>query len=294
MSPLPRKPVRGRVAGLGYEAVLRPDEVPLVVLPGLLSDGKQLRRLLRELACAYLTVDPLGSGTSAAPVGIDAAAAYLLPRQAEGLMELLATLEIKRADLLGVSMGGMWAQHAWALAPSLFRRVVLVASAARANARLRGIVAGLRALWACGVPRVEIWRVLLPLLYRPAFLEQPSAMALLEWLGDAPRAEHETEVALHQLDALLAHDLSPTQIACLRKAGKDPAHTCHVLGAAQDVLISTAMVGQLATELSCEPVIWLPETAHAVWIEDPLQLAQALRKIGLTNPESTGQPQKSA
>ena len=62
-------PRTGQHAGLFFQLFAPPDAtgLPLVLLPGLLADGRQLARLSRLLSRQVCVVDPLGSGRSEAP-----------------------------------------------------------------------------------------------------------------------------------------------------------------------------------------------------------------------------------
>lgn len=282
----------GEIDGLYYEVLssrapssaaepggMRGQEQPLVVaLPGFLSDGRQLKRLARELGRRCLLVDPLGSGRSQAPTD---ASEYGWPRQVQRLQQVLAALTSEPVDLLGFSMGGMWAQHAMLAAPGLFASAVLVCSAGRLSARQRSILFGLQALWRSGAERIDVWRVLAPLLFSVEFLDRPSAIALLEMLASDPRshsaaAEQGRTIPLLQLEAMLAHDaLSGLhRVVAATEARGGPR--CAVIGSELDILMPPATQRELAQSLGC-PLHILKGAGHTVWLEQPTELATILR-----------------
>lgn len=168
-------------------------------------------------------------------------------------------------------MGGMWAQHAllkdrFAAAPPRFRSAVLVGSCAQVGPRLRSLLLGLRALWQHDLPQLAAWRILQALLFSAEFLERPSTVPLLELLGSEARTGR--EAALCQLDALLGHEL----FAELAGIG---SVRC-VLGGQLDVLMPPFVQAELSTALGGTAVRILEGAGHAVWIEKPAALAEAV------------------
>lgn len=278
----------GEIDGLYYEVIgpratagSCPAQTPgsslLVALPGFLSDGRQLKRVARELRRRCLLIDPLGAGRSQAPVG---AHEYQWPRQVMRLLRILDAVSADPVDLIGFSMGGMWAQQAMLLAPERFTSVTLVCSAGRLSPRQRSILLGLQALWRSGAVRIDVWRVLAPLLFSVEFLERPSAIALLEMLASDPRshsaaAEEGRQVPLLQLEAMLAHDA----IADLRiQAGRGVSPRCRIVGAELDILMPPVSQRELAEALQA-PLHLLPGVGHTIWLEQPTLLANALQDV---------------
>lgn len=238
---------------------------PLVLLPGLLSDGRQLRRVARGLGRPVLTVDPLGVGGSEAPEEV---AAYALPELARRLLELLDALGVRGADLVGLSMGGMWAQHALLLdrqeGRERFRAAVLVASAAEISPRLRSVLSILLSFHRAGVSWQDIFRTLQLLFFAPEFLDRPSVIPMLDLLaGEARPRPHVIE---GQVTALLGHD--PGE----RLRGLPVRQ---VLAGEQDLLMPPHVQRQLAARLGEHPPVFIPG-GHALWIERPDALCAAL------------------
>lgn len=267
MSADSRPATRGTAAGLYFELLPAPAGAParppVVLLPGLLSDGRQLKRVARGLGREVLVIDPLGSGRSHVPTD---AADYALPLQVPRLLAVLDTLALSTCDLVGVSMGGMWAQQALLAAPQRFRAACLIGTCARVSPRLRSVVLGLRAIYASGVAPIEMFRVLQSLLFAADFLEQPSVTPLLEFLAGEARAS--TAVAQAQLDALLAHDLL-AELARVRSVRL-------VLAGSHDALMPSRAQRELATAVGLPSPQLIPEAGHALWIEQPAVMAQAI------------------
>lgn len=264
----------GMAAGLYYQvyAGLAPQAAaegaaapPLVVLPGLLSDGRQFRRLMRDLQRPAVVVDPLGCGFSQMPAA-DGDTEYALARQAGRLLSLLDQLELQVVDVAGFSMGGMWAQHALLQAPQRFRRAVLVGTAARTEPRLRSVLLGLQAQWRAGVSLLDLWRVLQILFFSADFLDQPGIIPMLESL--ATMGERPTGSILGQLEALLQHDLS----AQLSRVGQVRL----VLAGAEDFVMPRGTQERLCQALGYGTPRLCPRAGHALWIEQPSVLAEEL------------------
>lgn len=263
----------GMAAGLYYQvyAGLGPSAAavgsaapPLLVLPGLLSDGRQFRRLMRDLQRPAVVVDPLGCGFSELPAGGDAE--YALARQADRLLVLLEQLELEVVDVAGISMGGMWAQHALLQAPQRFRRAVLVGTAARTEPRLRSVLLGLQAQWRAGVSLLDLWRMLQVLFFSADFLDRPGIIPMLESL--ATMEQRPTGSILGQLEALLHHDLS----AQLVRLG----HVRLVLAGAEDFVMPRGTQERLCQALGYGTPRLCPQAGHALWIEQPRVLAEEL------------------
>ena len=264
---------KGLVAGLYFQTYRGaeraavdgecPAAPPMVLLPGLLGDGRQFRRLLRGLGRSAVVVDPLGSGQSEVPT---AEADYALPLQAERLLTLLDALELPVVDVAGLSMGGMWAQHALLQAPQRFRRVALVGTAARIEPRLRSVLLGLQSQCRLGVSQLDLWRTLQILFFSPEFLDRPSVIPMLENL--ATMELKPPHAVAGQLQALLGHDLAAElhRITQVRL----------VLAGAEDFVMPRGTQERLVAALGYGTPRLCPGAGHALWIEQPDALCQEI------------------
>lgn len=103
--------------------------VPLMLLGGLGLDVSEMGMLIGPLADRFrvIAVDNRGAGRSAKPPG-----PYSIEQMAADVAGLMDRLDLPRAHLLGISMGGRIAM-ALALAwPGRVNRLVLVATSPRA------------------------------------------------------------------------------------------------------------------------------------------------------------------
>ena len=261
-----RPPRTGQHAGLFFQLFAPPDAtgLPLVLLPGLLADGRQLARLSRLLSRQVCVVDPLGSGRSEAP---DAPSEYAFPVQSERLSVLLDELGLPVVDLAGFSMGGMWAQHALVRHPQRFRHAALVATTAATSPRLRCIVQGLLAAHQAGVSQLDLSRTLQVMCFSADFLDPPSIIPMMEalWQGQP----HAPAAVQGQLGSLLGHDLR-AQLPTLPQIRA-------VIAGAEDFLMPPLTQKRLVELLPHAQLQLLPSAGHAVWVECPGTLATALR-----------------
>jgi 3-oxoadipate enol-lactonase len=112
---------------LYYES--RGSGVPLVVLGGLGLDVSEMGKLTGPLAARFrvIAVDNRGTGRSAKPPG-----PYSIEQMAADVVGLLDQLDLTRAHMLGISMGGRIAMALALTQPDRLNRLVLVATSPRA------------------------------------------------------------------------------------------------------------------------------------------------------------------
>jgi pimeloyl-ACP methyl ester carboxylesterase len=102
---------------------------PLVVLGGLGLDVSEMGMLTGPLATRFLVIaaDNRGVGRSAKPPGT-----YSIERMAADVAGLMDRLELRRAHVLGISLGGRIAMALALAEPARVNRLVLVATSPRA------------------------------------------------------------------------------------------------------------------------------------------------------------------
>lgn len=116
-----------------YES--RGSGTPLVVLGGLGLDVSEMDRLIGPFAQRFhvIAADNRGAGRSSKPPG-----PYSIEQMADDVVGLMGRLELPRAHVLGMSMGGRIAMALALALPELVDRLVLVATSPRvAGARRR-------------------------------------------------------------------------------------------------------------------------------------------------------------
>ena len=250
-------------AGLVVTAIAGPDAAtPLLVLPGLPGGKSGGMRLLRRLAAerTVLCVEPLGSGGAEVP---PPGPSYAWSAQVERLLAVLDARGLAQVDLLGWSLGGVWAQHALLSAPTRFHRAVLAVTAPKLRPRERALIDHLRSVFAARWPSEGITRGLLPLLFAPDFLHRPGAMALLAAHFEQSTFAHAGW--LGQLAALAEHTLEG------ELAGATAI--CRVIVAELDWLFPPSE-GERLARFTGAPLERLTGAGHAVWVERDEALAR--------------------
>ncbi len=264
-----------RLAGLAYAEYPATGEsrVPaLVVLPGMPADIRGLRRMARMLARRrrVLLIEPLGGASSEAPspcAGPECP--YAWPAQVRRLQRALDQLGLREPfDLLGWSFGGAWAQQLLLRAPERARRAVLVATCGRLRARERAILELLITMVrASALDGTALLGGMLPLLFSPAFLHRPGALAVLRLnLGSISWSR---EAWAAQLEALLRHELpadSRERLVAVRG----------VIAGDEDWLFPTSELARLASALPRAQLEVIEETGHAIWVERADALVDAV------------------
>ena len=264
-------------AGLVVTTIAGPRTAPpLVVLPGLPGGKAGGMRLLRRLAAAreVVCVEPLGSGGAELPAP---GPSYAWPAQVERLLAVLDDHGAGEVDVLGWSLGGVWAQHALLAAPRRFRRAVLAVTAPRLRARERAWIDHMKAMFSAGLAADQLVRGLLPLLFAPDFLHRPGAMAVLT--AHLEMSTFERDGWLGQLDALLEHDLERELAAATA--------ICRVIVAEHDWLFPPSE-GERLARFAGAPLERIAGAGHAVWVECDDMLAQrTLAALAASLPGAT-------
>jgi pimeloyl-ACP methyl ester carboxylesterase len=238
-------------AGLVVTTIAGPRTAPpLVVLPGLPGGKAGGMRLLRRLAAA---------------------------REVVCLLAVLDDHGAGEVDVLGWSLGGVWAQHALLAAPRRFRRAVLAVTAPRLRARERAWIDHMKAMFSAGLAADQLVRGLLPLLFAPDFLHRPGAMAVLT--AHLEMSTFERDGWLGQLDALLEHDLERELAAATA--------ICRVIVAEHDWLFPPSE-GERLARFAGAPLERIAGAGHAVWVECDDMLAQrTLAALAASLPGAT-------
>lgn len=231
---------------------------PLVLLPGLLGNARELRRLRDRLAVEREV------RIVEAPPSADW----------EGPLAALEAATADRTgpfDLLGLSLGGLWAQRFVARHPARVDRVVLAVTGPGAGPRERLLLANTQALLrneAVGAGEVAT-RVVLDLA-SPTFLGRAGAAS---YLSDELRTRLENPGvragAAEQLTLALTHGLEEARAVAGRVS--------RVIAAGHDWIFPPGQGRRLA-ELVGAPCEVLPEIGHLAWLEDLPGFTAAVRR----------------
>ena len=237
-----------------------PDTV--VLLNGITMDTGGWALQLPALTQAYrvLTLDFRGQGRSDRPE----APFYGLDRQADDVAELLQALDIRRADVVGLSYGGMVAQHLAYRHPARIGRLVLASTLAYADAANAAISASLAGAMAAGGAALR-FDTTKPWLYGSRFLQEQAGFVdelraqgeLIDW---AAATRLMLGVARHDARAWLDRIAAPTL----------------VLVGDEDRLTPLYQARLLARTIPAARLVEIPGCGHASHLEAPAAFNRAV------------------
>lgn len=245
-------------AALAVETRGRPSAPALMFLNSIGCDRRlwdaQTQKLADERYC--ISFDARGHGDSDAPGG-----GYTIARLGQDALQILDALHIERADLCGLSLGGVTAQWLAMYASQRVGRLVLANTASR-------------------IGSADAWQARLRLV-REEGLEAIADMAMERFFSELFRRDHPDVVARFRA-TLVA---TPAQgyagcCAALRDADLSPevgriAAPTLVIGGQDDVSTPVAQARALAAAIAGARLAILP-AAHLSNIECPDAFTQAL------------------
>jgi pimeloyl-ACP methyl ester carboxylesterase len=253
---------------LYYEEHGRGD--PLLLIMGLAADSTAWMFQLPAFAARYRTVvfDNRGVGRSAKPPG-----PYTIHEMADDAAGLLDVLDIGRAHVVGVSMGGMIAQELALRHPARVRGLVLACTYPEPDAeverqrqfsvaRLGGTVS------AAGEVQIDLatldpmlfFQHLLPHVFNQSFIDR-ELPKLLHLFGGALQYGFSMEAILGQVEAVMGHRATDRlhQVA---------APTLVITGDA-DLLIPPGNSDVLARNIPNAKLVKVPGGSHGFNFETP-------------------------
>jgi pimeloyl-ACP methyl ester carboxylesterase len=239
---------------------------PLVLVMGLGGDstawGFQLAAFAPGRHC--LVFDNRGAGRSDAPE-----TPYSIPAMAGDLLGLLDALDVGRAHLLGVSMGGAIAQEAALRAPEAIASLQLHCTWAGPDPYFRAVVEHFKLLRQRLDREPFLRAVALWLFTAAGYAERPEFVELVVQRG----LEHPHPQPLHgylrQADAVLAHD-TRARLGGLR------CPTLVTVGV-EDILTPPRLSRELASLVPRARLEVIPGGGHGYFWEIP----EAFNRVGL-------------
>jgi len=219
-----------------------------------------------EVGARVVSIDNRGTGRSDKPRG-----PYRMARLADDVVSVLDALRIESADVVGISLGGMIAQHVALRRPERVSGLVLLATspglphARLASPRILATLVSL-AFSPRGKPSSALPMLLLPPSHHHRIRE------LFAGWGEATR-----EDAL-QIGPFFAQLAAASLHSTGFRLGKIRAPTVVVTGA-EDVLIPPRNSEILARKISGAMLEVLPDVGHAIPMLDADVVARALLRL---------------
>lgn len=197
---------------------------------------------------------------------------------ADDAARLLDALEIPRAQVLGVFMGGMVAQELALRHPERVGRLVLVGTCARPDAKRRMLLQKWKAMVGHGLPLAVVAQERMLWTLSDETLEQSDLVhpMLQGYLRD--RFPMPEDVFVRQCDACLGHD-AQTRLGGIR-------HPTLVLCGQEDCLTPPRLHRELAAAIPGAQLVTIPGAAHLVMAE----AAKRFNQVVLQFLEDGGEP----
>jgi pimeloyl-ACP methyl ester carboxylesterase len=258
------------VSGTELHYVRQGDGEPLLLIQGMAAThltwgDRFLSALAESFDCIAFDNRGMGrSGRAALPFTVAD-----LSADATGLLD---ALEIERAHVLGISLGGMAAQELALAGPERVRSLVLGASycgGPRGRLPEREIVERLGAAMASG-DRERVYRTMWEVMLSPTFRAEDARFA--EFRATAMALPAPRAVIVEQLRAGSLHDASD------RLSGIS-APTLVVHGTADSIFASHN--GELIASLIPARLELLDGVGHLFWWEQPERSAELIREHAL-------------
>jgi pimeloyl-ACP methyl ester carboxylesterase len=243
---------------------------PLLLIMGLAADSLAWMFQLPDFAKHHRTIvfDNRGVGRSGKPAG-----PYSIAQMADDALGVLDALDIKRAHVVGVSMGGMIAQELAIRHPERVRGLVLACTYSKPDAAIeRQLVSSLSAFGGTRGPNGEIqvdvskldpmmfFQHLLPNVFNAQFImtELPK---LMQVFSGALQYGFSMDAILAQVGATQGHD-------SLARLGQIKAPTL-VLTGDSDLLIPCACSDVIAEKIPGAKLVKIPGGSHGFNFETP-------------------------
>jgi 3-oxoadipate enol-lactonase len=243
---------------------------PLLLIMGLAADSTAWLFQVPEFAGRYRTIvfDNRGVGRSAKPPG-----PYTIHEMADDAAGLLDVLEIPRAHVVGVSMGGMIAQELALRHPERVRGLVLACTFPEPDVeaerqRQFSVAQFGGTITAAGETRIDVsmlnplmlFQHLLPRVFNQSFIDR-DLPKLMQVFSGALRYGFSMEAIIGQVEAVMGHRTTD-------RLHQITAPTLVITGDA-DLLVSPANSDILAHSIPGARLVKVPGGSHGFNFETP-------------------------
>lgn len=240
----------------------------LILIGGLSSDHQVWKSTLRHFSTHFriLIFDNRGAGKSSTPDY-----PYTTEMMAQDVLQLMDLLGIKRAHVLGHSMGGCIAQQIALLAPEKINKMIIACSRAKPNALANMALTTREKLQAAGMPIEILAEYVMPLLFSETFLQNTAQVkGFIQWTMQNPNPQSAMGFS-HQLHAVKTHNvadrLSEIHVPTLVIAGDE------------DILMPKASANIFSESLKNSEFVVIPDCAHMPHVEKSREFAEIVMRF---------------
>jgi pimeloyl-ACP methyl ester carboxylesterase len=250
---------------------------PLVLIMGLGGDlqGWAFQAPVLAQHFRVITLDNRGAGRTSAPDR-----PYTIAGMAEDVVGLMDHLGIAKAHILGFSMGGFIAQELALAHPDRVDKLILLATAAGADAYMRSVVTGMVNARRSSMSREQQVRLMATFIYSAAVFDDDARFeASIQNSLNNPYAQQD-HAFIRQVQACLSFD-TRDRLSALK-------HDTLVVSGAEDILVPPRNQKKLAGLLPKATLKELPG-GHVGCIEMPLEYNAAfLEFLGVGAKQPAG------
>ena len=263
---------RMAVNGVALNVEMRGEGPALLLLHGFTGSGATWTPHLEAWqGCTTVALDLLGHGDSDAPAD---PARYRIERCVEDLTALLDRLSIRRAAVLGYSMGGRVALHMALHAPDRLWALVLesaspgIESTAEREERVRSDAALAEAIERDGIAAfVDRWQA------QPVFASQARLPAAVREALRRQRLRNDSRGLANSLRGMGAGAQEPV----LARMGEIRVPVLVLAGALDEKYYTLGR--RIAAALPCARLETVTDAGHALHLERPQAFAAAVRRF---------------
>jgi 3-oxoadipate enol-lactonase len=243
---------------------------PLVLIMGLAADSQAWLFQVPEFSKRYRTVvfDNRGVGRSSKPAG-----PYTIAAMADDTVRLMDALDISRAHVVGVSMGGMIAQELALRHAARVHGLVLACTFGAADSeitqtrdlsitQLGGAVDadGSLQIDAGSIDPMVFFQQLLPRVFNPDYIQR-ELPTLIQLFGGALQYGFGMDAILAQAQAAMCHD-------CTSRLGNIASPTLVITGDS-DLLIHPRSSEVITSKIPGARLVKVPGGSHGFNFETP-------------------------
>lgn len=244
-----------KVNGIDLYYEVQGEGEPLVLISGYTQDHTSWAAMLPVFSKKYRTIvlDNRGAGQTVTPDG-----PFTIEDMADDVSGLLDSLNIKKASVIGISLGGIIAQALAIRHPEKVKGLVLCSTGSRGSPRSRFVLGTLAEELAKGkIDREFYYKMVFPLLFSNNFFANPDMLKMV--MSRTLASKVDPANILRQRQAINVIDLT-----ALLGSIKAPTLVVH---GNEDILFPISYGKELATGLANAKLVVLEGGSHMAYAE---------------------------